>query len=201
MKIITFLTIAFLGLAANAQASERMDYDSVQKLAKTVLKKSRLKIVDGKYSDMNHFCPNYKTLSYDEKETFWSHLVANISRYESSFNTRTSFKENNGNQSRGLLQISYRSIGTPYKRNGCDVIKTNDDLFSAEKNLKCGFAIMSTLMKQSGTISLKNSGAGRYWSTLRDPYPVYIKAIDKTVVVGKKKDIVSNLKDNFSICF
>lgn len=201
MKIVTLFTIALLGITVNTQASERMNYQSVQQLAKGILKKSNFKIVDGKYSDMHHFCPKYKTLSYDEKETFWSHLIANIARYESSFNPQTSFQENNGNQSRGLLQISYPSIGTPYKKNGCSVIKTNDDLFTAEKNIKCGFAIMSTLMKQTGTISLGNQGAGRYWSTLRDPYPVYIKAIERTVVVGKKKDIVSNLKKDYSICF
>jgi hypothetical protein len=170
-------------------------------MSKTILEKNDYGLTQTSLSDMKDFCPQYKTMSQDEREDFWAHLVTTMSRYESGFNSNTKLGENNGNISRGLLQISYKSISRPYRSNGCSVIKSDSDLHVAQKNLQCGFAIISTLTKQDGTLSANRRGAARYWSVLRTPYSVYVKSLNKTVRVGKKLNIISDLKKSYPVCF
>lgn len=196
MKTLILLTVALTSLNVSAK-----NYNEVHQLSKSILEKNDYSLTQASFSDIKDFCPQYKVLSQDEREDFWAHLVTTMVRYESGFNSKTSLVENNGNISRGLLQISYKSISKPYKNNGCSVISSDADLNDPIKNLKCGFAIISYLAKKDGTIAESKRGASRYWSTLRNPYSVFVKSLNKAVTVGKKGKIVSDLKNQYPVCF
>lgn len=190
--------MACLSFSANAKV---MTYSEVKTMAKNILNENDYGLPSSKMTDIATFCPKYKTLSADEKEEFFAHLIATISTYESGYNTQTIFVENSGAVSAGLLQISHVSLSSIYKNNGCYANST-EDLKDAKKNIQCGFAIMSTLVKSGGVLANgKTSGASRYWSTLRAPYKVYLKKSDKTVTVGKKAVIVGDLKKKYVRCF
>lgn len=77
-----------------------------------------------KINDIELFCPNYSHLSLDEKEDFFTYLVAEMSKVESGNDTDNTLLENNGNISAELLQISYGSISKKYKENGFGIIPT-----------------------------------------------------------------------------
>ena len=170
-------------------------------MAKTILEEGHYGFPSMKINDIETFCPNYSNLDDDEKNDFFAHLITGISSYESDFDTANVFAENNGNTSAGLLQISYPSLSEEYKENGCSVVKSTEDLLDAKKNLQCGFAIIATLVKSREYISNPEvGGASSYWSTLRTPYDVFIKALNKTVTVGKKDIIIKSIKKKYDKC-
>ncbi len=200
MRSALFVACLMVSFSFSANAKV-MTYNEVKTMAKSILNENDYGLSNAKMADIASFCPTYKTLSADEKEDFFAHLVASISTYESGYNTETTFVENNGNISAGLLQISYPSLSSIYKKNGC-YAKSTEDLKDAKKNIQCGFAIISTLVKSGGVLANgETSGASRYWSTLRTPYKVHLKKLDKTVTVGKKTIIIGDLKKNFTRCF
>ena len=195
-----YLTI-FLVFTFTVEA-KILSYQDVQKLSKDILVENSMGLVDLNIGDIEEFCPKYNSLNLDEKETFFAHLVTGISQFESDFNPDETFEENNGNISAGLLQISSDSISEVYRKNGCINITSTNDLKDPIKNLTCGFAIIKTLIKFSGYLAKSNTeGASAYWSTLRTPYQIYIKSINKTVTVGKKDQIIAILKKNDQSCF
>jgi hypothetical protein len=177
------------------------NHNEVFRMAKSILEKNDYGLAQSNLSDMKDFCPQYKNLSQDEREDFWAHLVAAMARYESGYNSKTTLGENNGNISRGLLQISFGSLSTTYKKNGCSVIKSEADLHVAQKNIECGFAIITTLTKRDNTLAENRLGAARYWSVLRTPYKVFVRSLNRTVNVGKKLNIISDLKGKYPVCF
>jgi hypothetical protein len=194
---VTCLMVCF-SFSANAEV---MTYTEVKNMAKSILSENDYGLPNAKMADITSFCPTYNSLSADEKEEFFAHLVASISTYESGYNTQTTFVENNGNISAGLLQISYPSLSSIYKKNGCNANST-EDLKDAKISLQCGFAIISTLVKSGGFLANgQTSGASRYWSTLRTPYTVHLKKLNKTVTVGKKTIIIGDLKKKYARCF
>lgn len=200
MKILLALYLSiFICSQSNAKI---MTYTQVHDLTKSILTNAHYNLINMEIKDSKSFCPNYENLSNYEKEDFISHLIAQISQYESNYNTDTIFMENNGNISTGLLQISFPSISKKYKENGCNEIKGTKDLKDAEKNIKCGLAIMTSLIQFNGYLSnSKKASASSYWSTLRRPYAIYIKSINRTVHVGKKYEIIDGLKKKYKICF
>lgn len=220
MKASFIVSCLLVCVSMTAQA-EVLNYKKVTELAKEVLGENNFSLTNDKIKDIDTFCPQYKKFKTDDKENFFAHLVAQMSIYESSFNTNTTFLENNGNISAGLLGISYGSISGAYKTRGCDVITSAEDLKDAKKNLKCGFAIMSRWTEQHNNLALDNkTGASIYWSTLRTPYQVEItvqvktKVINedgaevevkiptkKTVTVGKKLLIIDGIKKEFPKCY
>nr|WP_295900155.1 transglycosylase SLT domain-containing protein [uncultured Bdellovibrio sp.] len=143
-------------------------------------------------ADATLFCPKYKNLSYAQRKQYWTFLISSMVRFESNFNTNSSYTESftdsNGKRvvSRGLLQISIES-GNAY---GCG-FKTAQDLHDPLKNLSCGVRILDRWVGRDGRIAGKVSdawrGGARYWSVLR--------AGDKT----SYKSIVS-WSQNLSIC-
>ena len=198
--LITLSLLLSLSTVANAKV---LNFKKVRNIANQVLKDHDFGLTDIKINDIQTFCPNYEDFSINDKNNFFANLVADISLYESSFDTDNTFVENNGSLSAGLLQISYDSISKKYKDNGCDEIKVADDLKDPRKNIKCGFAIITTLIQSHGDnlSDPEKGGANTYWSTLRLPYSVTIKALNKTVTVGKKLEIISDLKDRDPDCF
>lgn len=198
-----FLPMLILGslISLNIEAKV-MSYDEVKVLSKSILVKNSYGLTDAVFGDINSFCPRYYSFGQDGRKDFFANLIASMSKYESGYNTNTTFAENNGNVSAGLLQISYGSLSPIYKKNGCSVISSKADLRDAEKNIKCGLAIISTLVKKDKNLAKSpTSGASRYWSALRSPYKVYIKALKRTVQVGKKNLIIKDIKTAYPACF
>ena len=98
----------------------------------------------------------------------WAALFAAIAYYESGYDPHSIFKEASGQNSVGLLQLSYedqRAYGLePLDRKARSL---EDPLV----NLRCGVRIMANLVARdhviAGGSSLKDGrGGGRYWSTL-----------------------------------
>jgi hypothetical protein len=193
--------LAFGALLSVNVHAKYLKYSEVQSIAKSVLMASNYGLTDIPLNDVTEFCPNYNSLSQDEKEDFFAHFVATMASHESDFNPNTTFVENNGNISAGLLQISYGSLNPTYRKNGCSVIESASDLTDPKKNIQCGFAIISTLVKADKNLAQTQSvGASRYWSVLRTPYTVHIKSLGKTVKVGKKFEVIKELKAKYPVC-
>lgn len=129
-------------------------------------------LIDVIPADKNLFCPKYDKLSDAQRKQYWAFLISSMVRFESNFNTNTSytesFNDSKGNRvvSRGLLQISIES-GNAY---GCG-FKSTKDLHDPLQNLSCGIRILNRWIGQDGRIAGKVSGAwkggSRYWSVLR----------------------------------
>ncbi|MDG0815082.1 transglycosylase SLT domain-containing protein [Bdellovibrio svalbardensis] len=122
-------------------------------------------------ADKNTFCPKYDKLSYAQRKQYWAFLISSMVKFESNFNTNTSYTESfadsNGNRvvSRGLLQISIES-GNAY---GCG-FKTTKDLHDPLQNLSCGIRILDRWIGRDGRIAGNVGGwkgGSRYWSVLR----------------------------------
>jgi hypothetical protein len=194
-------SVAMASLMSMNLEAKTLTYTEVKSIAKNVLRERDYGLTDVKINDIQTFCSSYHSFSQDEKEDFFAHLIATMAGHESGYNPRTTFKENNGNVSAGLLQISYGSLNPIYRKNGCSVINSAEDLRDPKKNIQCGFSIMSTLVKNDKVLAQdKNKGASRYWSVLRAPYSVYIKALKKTVKVGKKFQVIKELKARYTNC-
>ncbi|KYG69215.1 hypothetical protein AZI87_08385 [Bdellovibrio bacteriovorus] len=123
-------------------------------------------------ADASTFCPNYKNLTYAQRKQYWTHFMSNMVRFESNYNTNTSyteaFNDSQGRRvvSRGLLQISIES-GNAY---GCN-FKSTKDLHDPLQNLSCGIRILNRWVGRDGRIAGKVSGSwrggARYWAVLR----------------------------------
>ena len=207
MKKSIFISCILLCVSLSAGA-EVLNYQKVKDLAKEVLQENNFSLTTDKIGDIESFCPLYKQLNSDDRNDFFANLVAQMSLYESNYNTDETFLEANGNISAGLLGISYGSLSESYRERGCDVIAAPDDLKDAKKNLKCGFAIISKWTHEHNYLALnKKIGASIYWSTLRSPYSVTIsfkrksKLVKQIVTVGKKSQIIAGLKKQLPQCF
>jgi hypothetical protein len=196
--VINLMMILFVsGLRA-----ETLRYEQVQSLAKQAILNSSEGIISESIEDITNFCPNYNELYSIDKINFFAHLLASMAQLESVNKTDATFLENNGNLSTGLLQISYKSISRIYRQNGCSSIYSQEDLKDPYKNLQCGLGILTSLVKRSGYIARSNHiGASAYWSTLRTPYKVFIRSMNKSVTVGKRYQVMALLRKNVSVCF
>lgn len=126
-------------------------------------------------TDIEKFCPQYKTLDSADRIKFWVGLLSIVARPESNFNPNATYTENfpdsKGNMviSRGLLQISIESANQ--KKYSCG-IKAAEDLHEPSINLTCGVKILNAWITRDNVIATylkeKPRGGGRYWSTLRE---------------------------------
>lgn len=133
-------------------------------------------------ADANLFCPKYSRLSYSERKQYWAYMLSSMVRFESNFNTNSSYEEGFNDSkgqpviSRGLLQISIES-GNAY---GCG-FKTSKDLHDPYQNLSCGIRILNRWVGRDGRIAGKVSsqwrGGARYWSVLREGDKTSYKSI------------------------
>jgi len=139
-------------------------YSEVSKLAG--------KLLTTRVSDAKEFCPQYGSLSQEEKKNFWVYLLSAVAQLESNFNPsqtyREAFTDGSGNRvmSRGLLQLSYES-GNAY---GCG-FSSQSSVHNSYKNLSCGLRILNRWVVNDGRIAGKLGGTwrggARYWSVLR----------------------------------
>jgi hypothetical protein len=199
MKLAIFMLLVIF---ANVSQAEKLSYEQIQYLAKQAILESNDNIALEQIEDITNFCPNYNELYTIDKINFFAHLLASMSQFESVNKTDATFLENNGNLSTGLLQISYKSISPIYRQNGCNMIYSPEDLKDPYKNLQCGLGILTTLIRRTGYIARSNHvGASAYWSTLRTPYKVYLRSMNKSIIVGKRRQVIALLRKNFSECF
>ena len=118
--------------------------------------------------DIEKFAPNYKGLPESRRIDVWAALFVAIAYYESGYDPRSIFKETSGQDSVGLLQLSYEDQ-KPYGLEPLD--RKARSLEDPLVNLRCGVKIMAHLVARdrviAGGSSLKDGrGGGRYWSTL-----------------------------------
>lgn len=143
-------------------------------------------------ADGTTFCPKYNSLTREQRKNFWAYLMSMMTRYESNYNTNTTYTEafddSSGTNviSRGLLQLSIES-GNAY---GCG-LKTASELHDPYKNLSCGIRILNRWMGRDGRIAGKVDGSwkggARYWSVLRSTNSPYanIVAATKSISICK----------------
>ena len=170
------------------------------------IKNNRAVFLDQAISDINDFCPNYANKSDELKISFWIHLFNALSRKESRFDPMVSnFEGNFGDgslnvTSRGLFQMSYRSLqARRYRNTGCRIGVANE-LHDPYENIECAVAIFKTWIKSDGCLSCKNQegkfrGAARYWSPLRERYQVPCSICTGGVAnIGFKEEIQRETK-------
>lgn len=210
MKMLKLMALFLITI--NTAVAEKMTYEEVHQVAFKAVTNYFSYIDTLEAKDIKSFCPNYETLSSDERQTFFAHLLTGISYYESSFIKNTSFTENSGVDSIGLIGLSFKATqAKSYQKNGCYVIKTAEDILDPEKSMRCAMAIIETWMRNDEVISAEKKtlegetiylGAARYWSTLRNPYEVTLRNYNNRVVtVGKRKLVIAKIKENYKMCF
>ena len=126
-------------------------------------------------TDIDKFCPGYKTRDATARARFWVGLLSIVARPESNFKPETTYTENfndaHGKKvvSRGLLQISFESANQ--KKYSCG-IKQAEELHDPKVNLTCGVKILDAWVNTDKIIATyvgqSPRGGGRYWSTLRE---------------------------------
>jgi len=176
------------------------------KKASSVLFNNKDTFLEGEISDMEEFCPGFQEKSDEDKISFWVTLMNALSRKESRFDPLVSNYEGHFGSgtldvtSRGLFQMSFKSLGSSrYRNNGCS-IRTSDDLYYPAQNIECALAIFKTWIDSDKCISCKNEedkhrGIARYWSPLRSRYQVPCSICRGGVAnIGFKKEIQAETK-------
>lgn len=141
-------------------------------------------------TDANTFCPQFHNLSAGEKRYFWTYLLSAMTKFESSFNPQSSYKENfkdsSGSNvvSRGLMQLSYESA----KAYGCP-LKNAKDLHNPAVNLECSLRVLGRWVQRdqriAGNVGGGWKGGARYWAVLRSGKKSYQNIIQ---LLSKYKD-------------
>lgn len=132
-------------------------------------------------SDVETFCPKYRSLNDNERMNFWGQLLAGMAKFESGWKPTTYYVETTmgtdpitGRQiaSEGLLQLSYQDENNYKFECGFDWSKdknySNTDarktILSPYNNLRCGIMILSRQLTRKGAIALSS---GPYWSVIK----------------------------------
>jgi soluble lytic murein transglycosylase-like protein len=119
-------------------------------------------------TDVSRFAPNYTALSPSRRIEVWAALFVAIARFESGYDPHNVYREPFGQDSVGLLQLSYEDQAA-YRLEPLD--RRAKSLEDPLVNLRCGVKILARLVRRDGLIaagtSLKDArGGARYWSTL-----------------------------------
>lgn len=128
-------------------------------------------------ADIELFCPRYANLDSESRLIFWARLISVVAEQESSFNSfDVTHAPTIGPKvfSTGFFMLSLTSARSSVY--GCDMIRTQDDLFDWRKNMGCAIRIMSQLVRRDQAIAWNPKaaeperwqGVARYWSTARD---------------------------------
>jgi hypothetical protein len=143
--------------------------------------------------DAAEWCPNYGSLSANQRKEFWMHVFPAMARFESGYNPKTNYDEKSGtnprsgrinphNYSQGLMQLSYASTSQRAYRNFCrfdygrdrnkDLSDPTLTIYDTQKQLDCAVGIMNKWVSQDGRIGgPSNKGGARFWSTNRYSNP------------------------------
>ena len=185
-----------------------------------------LRLLNNPPSDIKRFCPKFRSLSRQKRKDFWIEFINLISKPESNFNPWVASDEGKysarmrGVISSGLMQISTRSLNGNrcYNSRGCELIKTQNHLYSPRRNLSCAIAIFSCQVqkdkcisctrkarrKKTGEIYDSWQGIAQYWSNLKAPYTLQCNDASAckngTAKLGKRAKIISALKARLPFC-
>lgn len=160
--------------------------DSIDRYGQNLLSISSL-------SDQDRWCPNFSSLSMNEKKEFWMHLFNAIAKRESAFKEQTTFDEDTyrnvyrgrirpNRYSMGLFQMSYSSGGQKAYRNFChfdwsrdrnkDVSDPSLSIYDPENQMNCAVGVMNYWVRKDRGLGWSRSrGGARFWSTLRSSNP------------------------------
>jgi hypothetical protein len=128
--------------------------------------------------DMDLFCPQYRTLSLEERQTVWGELFSALAYYESGWNPKSQYTEitlgidqvtGKPLTSEGLLQLSYTdtrwATWCEFDWERDKKVATYDlTILNPKNNLECGIGIMANQIRKHKNITLNK---GVYWSTLK----------------------------------
>lgn len=131
--------------------------------------------------DVDIFCPNYDSLSKDQRINFWGGLFSGMARFESNYSPVSRYHEDTMGTdpvtklpvySEGLLQLSYQDVQWAKY---CEFDWSQDKLLSPTdpkksildpyKNLRCGIKILAAQVKRTREIVLSS---GAYWSVIKE---------------------------------
>lgn len=154
-------------------------------------------------SDATMYCPNYWSLSEDDKRNVWLYLYSAMALYESTFNSNAKAVEVTGGTSMGLFQMDY---------NNCKQSASKPtDLLNPQINFRCAIRKSVYLVREGKQIangsypsncnrqgcSYRGGAMDRFWSTFRKPYQARIrnnKGQLVNVTVGKRNQIINHMK-------
>lgn len=109
-------------------------------------------------SDIDTFCPGYKTADLEDRQAFWMGLFSALAKHESTWNPRAAGA---GGKYRGMLQISPNTA----RAYGCDA----GALYEAEANLSCAVKIASRQVARTGKVA---GGPGAWGGVAMDWGPM-----------------------------
>lgn len=105
-------------------------------------------------SDIDAWCPGYKTASIEGREAFWVGLLSSLSYHESTFNPRAEGAAGED----GLMQIKPATA----RLYGC-AATTEAELRNGGANLACAVRIMSRTVARDGVVSEGMRGLAADW--------------------------------------
>lgn len=138
----------------------------------------------GLASDIEDFCPKYKSATTRQQEICWLRLTGGVAKLESDLHPLQIFKEpKTGELSIGLMQMSQSQCESHSAR--------VPNLFDPSDNLKCAIGVMANLVKTDGYIDgpIWARGAAASWSTLRKPYEFL------GLLLGKRSQVIEFTKN------
>lgn len=121
-----------------------------------------------KASDNKRLCPNYDSMTKEQKITAWMELVSAMAFYESSWNPKSASPDvgtpaNKDTWSTGLLQVSVTDQWGDIPK-----LYSYNHLLEPIPNLDLGLKLMSRQLKNRNKFILPNSDKYRYWAVLLD---------------------------------
>jgi hypothetical protein len=164
---------------------------------------------------MGTVCPNWDTLSGNDRQAFWSSLIWSISDPESSRTRTAIYRETTlpidsvtGQQirSEGLLQVSYvdvvnyaypgndiswafdKAMALKDYANGVGLGNPNRTILNAYANLNLGLWIMNKELNALNPSQSLENALGHYWSSMRSTGSTFSK-------------VLANLKTALPVCF
>jgi hypothetical protein len=153
-----------LGTAALADTLPKMRWDGHSGAsvwtASTLLEVAKYdsKLAGRVPSDIETWCPGYKTASKEERRAFWVGILSGLAKYESGFNARAS----GSGRYHGLMQISPKTASA-YK---CDA-RSGAALKDGSANLACAVKIIARQVGRDGVVAGKGrAGVGRDWGPM-----------------------------------
>nr|WP_226898232.1 transglycosylase SLT domain-containing protein [Mangrovicoccus algicola] len=106
-------------------------------------------------SDIDNYCPGYKTASVADRQAFWAGLLSSMAKHESTWRETA---VGGGGRWFGLVQIS---PGTA-RAYGCEA-KSGSALLDGAKNLSCAVRIMNRTVPRDGVVSAGMRGVAADW--------------------------------------
>lgn len=127
-------------------------------------------LINSNPRDISDYCPNYSSLTSEQRLNFWAKLMTEVVHLESNFEAdqtyTESFTDDSGQRvvSTGLFQLS-RESSQGYR---CPV-RSTEDLKNAETNISCAVRILQRWVTRDDVIFARpDRGGGRYWSVFRE---------------------------------